>query len=91
MGNFYTLGLKFISNSIIPNHLKRGLLTCNDTEFFAFSQFFVFDTNQRKGWYKFFYKAKEILIRDLEANLAKALALVSTLVMNSKKHCHPLP
>ena len=59
------------------------------TEFFAFLDFFFY-TIKRKGWFKFLLQGQEIFICDLEANLAKALASVSALVMNSKKHCHPL-
>ena len=52
MGDFYTLGLKFISNSIIPIHLKKVLLTGNDTIFciFRFLFFiFLFIYNQKEG------------------------------------------
>lgn len=58
--------------------------------FLLFHNFLLLIQTKGRVGTSFYYKAKEIFIRDLEANLAKALALVSTLVMNSKKHCHPL-
>ena len=53
------------------------------TQFFAFLDFYFLSfylyTIKRKGWFKFLLQGQEIFIRDLEANLAKTLALVPLL------------